>query len=72
MFWYISSHFVQVRTQNTSTNILHMPIVVNAVSTRVLLQFFFPQSAPCPIFFPPLTFFRCVLGPCHTCLLGAI
>jgi hypothetical protein len=34
---------------------LHMSIVVNAVSTRVLLQFFFPESALCPIFFT-LTF----------------
>ncbi len=32
-----------------------MSIVVNAVSTRVLLQFFFPESALCPIFFT-LTF----------------
>jgi hypothetical protein len=30
---------------------LHMSIVVNAVSTRALLQFFFPESALCPIFF---------------------
>ncbi len=34
---------------------LHMSIVVNAVSTRVLLQFFFRESALCPIFFT-LTF----------------
>ncbi len=29
---------------------LHRSIVVNAVSTRVLLQFFFPESALCSIF----------------------
>ncbi len=31
-----------------------MPIVVNAVSTRLLLQFAFSQSALCPVVFPHL------------------
>jgi hypothetical protein len=30
--------------------------IVNAVGTRVVLQFFFPQSALCPAFFSLVTF----------------
>jgi hypothetical protein len=31
--------------------ILHVPVVVNVISSKVMLQFFSPQFALCPIFF---------------------
>jgi hypothetical protein len=40
--------------QSLHTLPLHVPIVVNAVSARVLLQFAFSQSALCPVFPPHL------------------
>jgi hypothetical protein len=44
---------------------LHMPVVINALSTRIMLQFF-PPVCPLPHFFHS-RISRLVLGPCHTC-----
>jgi hypothetical protein len=56
LFSFLIKKVSKFATENVSTHgVLPLKLVVNAVSTRVLLQFFFPESALCPIFFT-LTF----------------
>jgi hypothetical protein len=56
LFSFLIKKVSKFATENVSAHgVLPLKLVVNAVSTRVLLQFFFPESALCPIFFT-LTF----------------